>query len=73
MSRKNPLRNRSERSGNLVSIAPYDSTSRAYAKDSKQRPSTSFSAYLSVALLVFLVILFAGLYELAVETWTRLK
>ncbi|MDG1173347.1 MAG: hypothetical protein P8M67_03525 [Opitutales bacterium] len=73
MSKKTPLQNRSERSGNLVSIAPYDNTSHAYGKDPKQRPQTGFGLYLTVATLVFLVIFFAGVYELAVETWTRLK
>ena len=73
MSPKTPLNNRSERSGNLVSIAPYDNTSSAYAKDSKQRPQTGFGLYLSIALIVFLVVFIAGLYEMVVETWTRLK
>ena len=73
MSKITPLKNRSERSGNLVSIAPYDSTSNAYKKDSRQRPQTDFGAYLTVAILVFLVVFFAGIYELVVETWTRLK
>jgi hypothetical protein len=73
MGMKTPLKNRSERSGNLVSIAPYDSTSNAYKKDSRQSPQNGFGAYLTVAILVFLVVFFVGIYELVVETWTRLK
>jgi hypothetical protein len=73
MNKKVPLKNRSERSGNLVSIQPYDNTSRAYKSEANQRPQTGFGAYLTIAVLVFLVILFAGIYELVVETWTRLK
>ncbi len=70
---RTPLKNRSERSGNLVSIEAHDLTSRAYSKDMNQRPQTSFSAYLTVAILVFLVIFFAGIYELVIETWKQLK
>jgi len=70
---RTPLKNRSERSGNLVSIEAHDLTSRAYSKDMNQRPQTSFSAYLTVAILVFLVIFFAGIYELVMETWKQLK
>jgi len=73
MSKKTPLKNRSERSGNLVSIAPYDSTSNGYKKDPRQSPQTGFGAYLTVAILVFLVVFFVGIYELVVETWIRLK
>ena len=60
MGMKTPLKNRSERSGNLVSIAPYDITSNAYKKDSKQSPQTGFGAYITVAILVFLVVFFVG-------------
>jgi cell division protein FtsX len=70
---RTPLKNRSERSGNLVSIEAHDLTSRAYSKDMNQRPKTSFSAYLTVAIFVFLVIFFAGVYELVMETWKQLK
>jgi cell division protein FtsX len=72
-NQRTPLKNRSERSGNLVSIEAHDLTSRAYSKDVNQRPQTSFSAYLTVAVLVFLVIFFAGIYELVMETWKQLK
>jgi cell division protein FtsX len=72
-NQRTPLKNRSERSGNLVSIEARDLTSRAYSKDMNQRPQTSFSAYLTVAVLVFLVIFFAGIYELVMETWKQLK
>jgi cell division protein FtsX len=72
-NQRTPLKNRSERSGNLVSIEARDLTSRAYSKDMNQRPQTSFSAYLTVAILVFLVIFFAGIYELVMETWKQLK
>jgi len=73
MKRRSPLKNRSERSGNLISIAPYDNTSQAYSKDQTQRPKTGFGLYLTVAVLVFLVILFGGIYELVTESWSRLK
>jgi cell division protein FtsX len=72
-NQRTPPKNRSERSGNLVSIEAHDLTSRAYSKDMNQRPQTSFSAYLTVAVLVFLVIFFAGIYELVMETWKQLK
>ena len=73
MHKKSPFTSRSERPGNLVSIEPYDNTSRAYRKESNQRPQTAFSAYLTIALLVFLVILFTAIYELVMETWEQLK
>ncbi|MEK9772357.1 MAG: hypothetical protein VW576_02220 [Opitutae bacterium] len=73
MSKKSGLQNRSEHPGNLVSIEAHDHTSRAYRKESNPRPEIGFGAYLTIAALVFLVILFAGIYELVVETWTRLK
>lgn len=73
MNNKKTLKNRSERPGNLVSVEAYDNTSRAYSKQTNQRPATGFGAYLTIAVLVFLVILFAGIYELVTETWTRLK
>ena len=72
-NQRKPLKNRSESTGNLVSIEAHDLTSRAYSKDMNQRPQTSFSAYLTVAILVFLVIFFAGIYELVMETWKQLK
>ena len=72
-NQKTPLKNRSEKSGNLVSIEPHDLTSRAYSIDMSQRPQTSFSTYLTVAILVFLVVFFAGVYELVMETWKQLK
>lgn len=70
---KPPLKNRSERSGNLVSIEAYDSTSRAYRREANQSPQTGFGVYLTIAFLVFLVILFAGIYELIMATWVKLK
>ena len=73
MKTRSPLKNRSERSGNLVSIAPYDNTSQAYTKDKTERPQTGFGLYLTVAVLVFLVIFFGGIYELVMGTWSRLK
>lgn len=73
MSSKSPLNNRSERSGNIVPVEPYDNTSNAYSKDANQRPQNGFGLYLTIAVLVFLVIFFAGIFELVVETWTRLK
>ena len=73
MNKNSPLNNRSEKKGNLVPIIAYDNTSRGYSNDSSERPQTSFSAYLSVAIIVFLVIFFIGIYELIMETWAQLK
>ncbi len=73
MRNNSSLKNRSERTGNLVSIEAYDNTSRAYSKEANQKPEIGFSAYLTVAVLVFLVVFFMGLYELVLESWALLK
>jgi len=73
MNTNKSLKNRSERSGNIVSIEAYDNTSNAYKKESGQSSPISFSFYLTIAILVFLVIFFMGIYELVVETWMGLK
>jgi hypothetical protein len=73
MIHRTPLKNRSERPGNLVSIQPHDQTSHAYAKERNQSPQIGFGVYLTVAILVFLFIFFAGIYELIMETWVQLK
>ncbi len=73
MKTNKSLKNRSERSGNIVSIEAYDNTSNAYKKESNQRSPINFSFYLTIATLVFLVIFFVGIYELIVETWMGLK
>jgi hypothetical protein len=73
MTDNKSLKNRSERTGNIVSIEAYDNTSHAYRKESNQRPKTAFSFYLTIATLVFLVIFFLGIYELIVETWMGLN
>jgi hypothetical protein len=73
MNPNKSLKNRSERSGNIVSIESYDNTSNAYKRESNQRSPISFSFYLTIAILVFLVIFFMGIYELIVETWMGLK
>ena len=73
MNKKTALKIAPKDGGNLVSIEAYDNTSHGYRKEANQRPETRFGAYLTIAMLVFLLILFVGLYELAVETWTRLK
>jgi len=72
MSQKTPLKNRSERPGNLVSIEAYDQTSRAYSKERNQRPQINFSAYLTIAVLVFLVIFFIWIYELIFDLWGQI-
>ena len=73
MARKTPLRNRGERSGNVTPYVPYDNTSGAYRPEQPRKPETSFSVYLTLAMLVFLVIFFCFVYESVVETCTRLK
>jgi hypothetical protein len=73
MSGKKPLRSREERTHNLVSIEPHDNTSDAYRKEQPKRAETGFGFYLSLAIITFITILFFSLYELAVETWQRIK
>jgi len=73
MSGKKPLRNREERTHNLVSIEPYDNTSRAYRKEQPKRAETGFGFYLTLAVITFLTIMFFSIYELVVETWQRIK
>lgn len=67
------MRSREERSHNLVSIEPYDNTSRAYRKEQPKRAETGFGFYLSIAIITFITIVFFSLYELVVETWVRFK
>ena len=67
------MRSREERSHNLVSIEAYDNTSNAYRKEQPKRAETGFGFYLSIAIITFVTILFFSLYEMAVETWERLK
>ena len=67
------LRSREERGGNVVSIEAYDNTSNAYRKEVPKRGETSFGFYLTMAVWVFLVIFLFFIYEMAVETWERLK
>ena len=67
------MRSREERSYNLVSIEPYDNTSRAYRKEQPKRAETGFGFYLSIAIITFITIVFFSLYELVVETWVRFK
>jgi hypothetical protein len=70
---KKNLKSREERGGNLVSIEPFDNTSRAYKKETPKRAETSFGFYLTIAIWVFLVIFLFFIYEMAIETWERLK
>ena len=72
-TKKSKLRSREERGGNIVSIEAYDNTSNAYRRKREKRPEASFGFYLSIAILVFISIFFFALYDLAVETWTRIK
>ncbi len=67
------MRSREERSYNLVSIEPYDNTSRAYRKEQPKRAEAGFGFYLSIAIITFITIVFFSLYELVVETWVRFK
>ena len=67
------LASRQERGGNVVPISPYDNTSNAYKKETPKRAEASFGFYLSLALLVFASVFFLALYDMAVETWTRIK
>jgi len=71
--KKNNLRSRAERGGNVVPIDPYDNTSRAYKKETPKRAETDFSLYLTLAVWVFMLIFLFFIYEMAVETWERLK
>ena len=73
MSVKKPLRSREERTHNVVSIEPYDNTSDAYRPEQPRKPEVSFGFYLSIAIITFATIFFFSIYELAVETWQRLK
>lgn len=72
-SKKTKLRSREERGGNIVSIEAFDNTSNAYRKESPKRPETGFGFYLTFAVWVFLLIFLFFIYEMAVETWERLK
>ena len=64
VNKKNKLRSREERGGNVVSIEAYDNTSRAYKRETPRRPQTPFSIYLTLALWVFLLIfLFSLLFN----------
>ena len=71
--KKSNLRSRAERGGHVVPIDPYDSTSRAYKKETPKRAETGFSLYLTLAVWVFMLIFLFFIYEMAVETWERLK
>jgi hypothetical protein len=73
VSKDKPLRSREERSHNVVSIEAYDNTSDAYRPEQPRKPETSFGFYLSIAIITFVTIFFFSIYELAVETWQRLK
>jgi flagellar biosynthesis/type III secretory pathway M-ring protein FliF/YscJ len=73
VSNKKRLNSREERRGNLVSIQPFDNTSRAYKKEIPKRAETSFGFYLTIAIWVFLVIFLFFIYEMVIETWERLK
>ncbi|MDC0920968.1 hypothetical protein OAQ34_10320 [Opitutales bacterium] len=73
MSQRKPLRSREERTHNVVSIEPYDNTSDAYRPEQPRKPETSFGFYLTIAVITFITIFFFAIYELAIETWQRLK
>ena len=71
--KKRRLRSREERGGNIVPIDAYDNNSSAYRKETPRRAETGFGFYLTLAVWVFMVILIFFIYEMAVETWERLK
>ena len=72
-NKKTKLRSREERGGNIVSIEAFDNTSNAYRKEAPKRAETGFGFYLTLAVWVFLLIFLFFIYEMAVETWERLK
>ena len=73
MNNGKKLRSRAERGGNLVSIEPFDNTSHAYRKETPKRAETGFGLYLTLAIWVFLIDFVFFIYEMAIETWERLK
>ena len=73
MTDRKPLKSREERTHNVVSIEPFDNTSDAYRPEQPRKPDTGFGFYLSIAIITFITIFFFFVYELAIETWQRLK
>lgn len=73
MAVRKPLKSREERTHNVVSIEPFDNTSDAYRPEQPRKPDTGFGFYLSIAVITFMTIFFFFIYELAIETWQRLK
>jgi len=73
MADRKPLKSREERTHNVVSIEPFDNTSDAYRPEQPRKPDTGFGFYLSIAVITFITIFFFFVYELAIETWERLK
>jgi hypothetical protein len=73
MAVRKPLKSREERTHNVVSIEPFDNTSDAYRPEQPRKPDTGFGFYLSIAVITFITIFFFFVYELAIETWQRLK
>tara|TARA_B100001093_G_C26192259_1_gene744408 strand:+ start:199 stop:420 length:222 start_codon:yes stop_codon:yes gene_type:complete len=73
MADRKPFKSREERTHNVVSIEPFDNTSDAYRPEQPRKPDTGFGFYLSIALITFITIFFFFIYELAIETWQRLK
>ena len=73
MAVRKPLKSREERTHNVVSIEPFDNTSDAYRTEQPRKPDTGFGFYLSIAVITFMTIFFFFIYELAIETWQRMK
>ncbi|MBT7650858.1 MAG: hypothetical protein HN553_07785 [Opitutae bacterium] len=73
MAVRKPLKSREERTHNVVSIEPFDNTSDAYRPEQPRKPDTGFGFYLSIAVITFMTIFFFFIYELAIETWQRMK
>ena len=73
MSSRKPLKNREERTHNVVPILPYDNTSNAYRKETPKRTDAGFGFFLSIAIIVFTAIFFLAIYDMVVQTWERIK
>ena len=73
MAKRKTLKSREERTHNVVPIVPYDNTSQAYHRETSKPTEAGISFYVSIAVWVLFIISIFFLYELAVETWERIK
>ena len=66
--------NRSERSGNVTPVQPYDNTSHAYKAEPRKGSSQArFGIALSLAMVVALIVFFFFLYEVITSGYERFK